>query len=135
MKSVILKIGLFAAGCVTGVLSTQMLHAQSGIQRNLLQRIDVPQNAAYEALMATAEIPAGSTAGRHTHPGTEMSYVLSGEVSLEVSGQTPRTLKAGDSFIVPTGSAHDARVIGTSAAKVLAVYVVEKGKPLSTAAP
>jgi hypothetical protein len=40
---------------------------------------------------------------------------------------------AGQSFQIPEGAKHDACTTGGM--KVLAVYIVEKGKPLATPAP
>jgi len=105
-----------------------------GIKRMLLQRIDVPDSNR-ETIMGTAEIPAGGEAGRHTHFGVEVGYVLEGSTSLEVEGEAPRLLKAGDSYVIPAGKVHNAKVIGDAPAKVIATYVVEKGKPLATPAP
>jgi quercetin dioxygenase-like cupin family protein len=42
-------------------------------------------------------------------------------------------LQAGDSYQIPPGAIHDARS-GEKGAKVFAVYVVEKGKPLASPA-
>ncbi len=105
----------------------------SGIKRTLLQRIDVGDNR--EAILALAEIPPGAAAGRHTHPGVEFGYVVEGSASLEIEGETPKLLKAGDSYRIPAGKVHDAKTVGDKTVKVLATYVVEKGKPLSTPAP
>jgi mannose-6-phosphate isomerase-like protein (cupin superfamily) len=77
--------------------------------------------------------PGGST-GRHTHFGTETGYTLEGSASLEIEGETPKLLKAGESYVIGAGKVHDAKVVGDAPAKVLAVYVVEKGKPLATPA-
>jgi mannose-6-phosphate isomerase-like protein (cupin superfamily) len=44
-------------------------------------------------------------------------------------------VKAGDGFVVPAGAKHDARNTGAAPLKAVAVYVVEKGKPLTTPAP
>jgi quercetin dioxygenase-like cupin family protein len=103
------------------------------IKRTLLQRIDVGDNR--EAILGLAEIPAGGAAGRHTHPGVEFGYVVEGSASLEVEGETPKLLKAGDSYTIPMGKIHDAKTVGDKPVKVLATYVVEKGKPLATPAP
>ena len=84
--------------------------------------------------MAVAEIPPGMAAGRHTHPGPETSYVVEGSASLEIEGETPRLVKAGDSFAIPAGKIHDAKVVGDKPVKVLATYIVEKGKPLASPA-
>jgi quercetin dioxygenase-like cupin family protein len=103
-----------------------------GIKRTLLQRTDIGNNM--ELVLGLAEIaPKGST-GRHTHFGVETGYVLAGTSVLEVEGEAPRTLKAGDSYTIPAGKIHNASA-GETDARVLATYAVEKGKPLATPAP
>jgi quercetin dioxygenase-like cupin family protein len=73
-------------------------------------------------------------AGKHTHPGEELGYVLEGTLLLEVAGQPPRTLKAGEAFFIPAGTVHDGKNVGSGPAKVLATYIVEKGKPVASPA-
>ena len=104
---------------------------QPGFTRKLLQdqNLSVPERHAVQAL---AEFVPGGAAGRHTHPGEELGYVVEGTLLLEVDGQPPRTLKAGDAFFVEAGKVHDGKNIGSGPAKVLATYIVEKGKPLLT---
>ena len=71
---------------------------QPGFTRKLLQdhNLSVPERHAVQAL---AEFVPGGAAGRHTHPGEELGYVVEGTLLLEVDGQPPRTLKAGDAFL------------------------------------
>ena len=89
----------------------------------------------YEAVIARVEVAPGAKAGRHTHPGEEISYILEGEAQLLVDGQPPRTVKAGESFVIPAGVVHDAHNASSAPIKLVGVYVVEKGKPLATPAP
>lgn len=123
------------AGVMLGGIVVQGLHAQqSNIQRVILLRTDVSQpTVPMEVVMGTAEILAGTNAGKHTHPGMEIGYVLNGEAVMEVVGEAPRSVKAGDAYVIPAGKIHDARVTSSSPAKVLAFYLVEKGKPLAQA--
>jgi quercetin dioxygenase-like cupin family protein len=58
--------------------------------------------------------------------------VLSGTLRLEVDGQPPRTIKAGEAFFIPAGVVHAGKNIGKGKAVVLATYVVEKGKPVAS---
>ncbi len=88
-----------------------------------------------EAVIANVEIAPGGSAGRHTHPGDEISYVLSGEGEILMEGKPPLKVKAGDGFIIPGGTRHDAHNSGTQPLRLVGVYVVEKGKPLATPAP
>ena len=119
-----------------GATGMQSLSAQQAeIQRARLQHIDLPAGVPLEAIMGTAEIPAGVAAGRHTHNGVELGYVLSGEALMEIAGEPSRLVQAGDSFVIPAGVAHDAKTKTGTPAKVISVYVIEKGKPLATPAP
>ena len=115
------------------VAATFAVAQAPGIKRTLLQRIDVGDNR--EAILGLAEISPGAAAGRHTHPGVEFGYIVEGSASLEVDGEMPKLLKAGDSYMIPAGKVHDAKTVGDKPVKVLATYVVEKGKPLATPAP
>ncbi|HVV43412.1 MAG TPA: cupin domain-containing protein [Nitrobacter sp.] len=103
-----------------------------GIKRTPLQKIDFPSD--YTTVTGIAEIAPGGTAGRHTHPGIETGYVLEGEADLLIDGKPPLHLKAGDSYTVPAGAIHDARVSGDKPLKVLGIYIVDKTKPLATSA-
>jgi quercetin dioxygenase-like cupin family protein len=111
------------------------LFAQAaGLTRVTVGRADVSVPGR-EAVVARVEVAPGGHAGRHTHPGDEISYVLEGETELLVDGQPPRRIKAGESFVVPAGVVHDARNAGDRPAKLVGVYVVDKGKPLASPAP
>ena len=107
--------------------------APAGIKRTPLQSFDVP-GAGYQTVMGTAEISPGASIGKHSHHGIEAGYVLEGEFVMMVDGQPVTTYRPGDSYVIPAGAAHDAKA-GERGAKVLATYVVEKGKPLATPAP
>ena len=102
------------------------------IKRTPLQKFDVP-GTNYETGIGIAEIAPNVTVGRHSHPGPESGYLLEGEFTLLVEGQPPLPLKAGHSYQVPSGAIHDART-SDKGAKVIATYVVEKGKPLASPA-
>jgi len=128
------RLGLPLAAAVLVCAAMLPFARSAGLTRTLLNREDVSVPG-HEAVVARVEIAPGGQAGRHTHPGDEISYVLEGEAVLLIDGQPPRRLKAGDSFIIPAGTVHDARNEGDVPARVLGVYIVEKGKPLATAAP
>ncbi len=110
------------------------LYAQaSGLTRTLVAKADVSVPGR-EAVVARVEVAAGSRAGRHTHPGDEISYITEGQVELLVDGQPPRIVKAGESFVVPAGVVHDAYDSSSEPVKLVGVYVVDKGKPLASPA-
>jgi quercetin dioxygenase-like cupin family protein len=123
MKSILFLIA-------TGALLCQ----NPGIQRTVVHREDVSAPGR-EAVIARVELAPQARAGRHTHPGEEISYVIEGDVEILIEGQPARKLKAGDGFVIPMGARHDAHNIGNTPVRLAAVYVVEKGKPLATPAP
>lgn len=118
------------AGALPSAASAQLV---PGIKRTPLQNFEVP-GTVYQTVMGTAEIGPGLSIGKHSHFGIEAGYVLEGDFIMLVEGEAPKTYKAGDSYVIPVGKAHDARA-GDKGAKVLATYVVEKGKPLATPLP
>jgi quercetin dioxygenase-like cupin family protein len=121
------------AAAALGAAGALMAQA-SGLTRTLVGRADVSVPGR-EAVVARVEVAPGAKAGRHTHPGDEISYVLEGEATLLIDGQAPRTVKAGESFVIPAGVVHDAHNDGSAPIKLVGVYVVEKGKPLASPAP
>ena len=116
------------------VAATALVAQNPGIQRTVVHRSDVSVPGR-EAVIARVEIAPAARAGRHTHPGDEISYILEGEGEILIEGQPPRNVKAGDGFVIPAGAKHDAHNTGTQPLKLVGVYVVEKGKPLATPAP
>ena len=110
------------------------LHAQQpGFTRKMLQDQEMSISDRH-AVQVLAEFVPGGAAGKHTHPGEELGYVLEGTLQLDVTGQPPRTLKAGDAFFIPANTVHDGKNVGSGPAKVLATYIVEKGKPVASPA-
>jgi quercetin dioxygenase-like cupin family protein len=121
-------LALAAVACAASLALAQA----PAIKRTLLQRGDATPER--EVVLAMAEIASGGATGRHTHPGVETGYILEGTTILSIEGEPVRTLHVGDTYIIPAGRVHDARADGGTA-KVLATYVVEKGKPLASPAP
>ncbi|MEO8049723.1 MAG: cupin domain-containing protein [Acidobacteriota bacterium] len=128
----LLTAGLVAVGFV--VASSGLWAQNPGIKRSIVYTGDVSV-AGREARIASVEIAPGASAGRHTHPGDEITYVIEGEGELLIDGQPPHKFKAGEGFVVMAGMKHDARNTGAQPVKLAAIYVVDKGKPIATPAP
>jgi len=107
---------------------------QPGFTRKMLQDHDISM-ADRHAVQALVEFVPGGAVGKHTHPGEELGYVVEGTLELQIVGQLPRTVKAGEAFFVPAGVVHEGKNVGSGPAKVLATYIAEKGKPLATMVP
>jgi quercetin dioxygenase-like cupin family protein len=115
----------------TLAVQAQAPAAQAGFKRTPVQQGDISVPGR-EVVQAIAEIAPGSESGRHTHPGEEFGYVLEGTLTLEIQGKPAATKKAGEGFIIPPGAVHNARNTSKAPAKVLATYIIEKGKPVAT---
>jgi quercetin dioxygenase-like cupin family protein len=125
MKSLVV-VGMLA---LVGAVSAQ----QAGFSRTVIQRGDL-STPGREVVSAIAEFQPGATVGPHTHPGEEAGYLLEGTLLFEQAGKPTVTLKGGETFFVPAGTVHNATNKGSARTRVLATYIVEKGKPLATAA-
>jgi quercetin dioxygenase-like cupin family protein len=129
----VLRKTLIAAAIVVPIVAVSAVAQQSTIKRTPLQTVDFP--AGYNVVSAIAEVAPGNCAGRHTHPGVESTYVMEGAILLKVEGKPDQTVKAGESFQIPPSTPHDACTVSGQTFKVLATYIVEKGKPLASPAP
>ena len=99
-----------------------------------LQRHEIP-GTALDGVTTVIEIPPGVTSARHSHPGADFGFLIEGTIVLQVDGKPPLTLKAGDVFFTERGHIHNARNIGTTTARAVDTYVVDRGKPGITPAP
>jgi len=126
-----MKATKWMVGAALAALAAVPNAQQPGFTRAVLQdqNLSVPGR---HAVVARAEFVPGGQAGKHTHPGEELGYVVEGTLELTVEGQPPKTLKAGDVFFVPAGVVHDGRNVGKGKAVVVATYIVETGKPVAS---
>jgi len=122
-----------ARGRLTSVAALVVLIAvcaaqQSGPKFVELQRRAIP-GTQLEGVTTVVEIAPGATSARHSHPGEDFGYLIEGTIELYVDGKPPQTLKAGDVFFTGRGQVHNARNIGTTPARAVDTYVIDKGKP------
>ena len=127
MKKLVIVVFTVIAGAAAVVAQ------QSGFKRTVLQQVDLSVPGR-EAVTALAELQPGAAAGRHTHPGEEVGYVIEGTVLVEIEGKAAMTLTSGTAFLIPAGAVHNATNKGSGAARILATYIIEKGKPVATPA-
>ena len=89
-----------------------------------------------DGVMYITDIPAGLSAARHSHPGYEFNYILKGSVSFQVDGQKTLTLKAGQGMYNARGNIHKVwNPSKTEDARLVAVLIKDKDKPLAIPAP
>jgi len=88
-----------------------------------------------EIVQVLTEIPVGVESGWHTHPGEEVGYILAGTVQMMIQDQPTLILHAGEPFLMPPGTPHNALDVGPGTGQMLSTYIVETGQPLATFVP
>ena len=89
-------------------------------------------------MQVLTEIPAGVESGWHQHPGEEVGYILAGTVEMHIHDRPTLTLHAGDPFLIPPRTPHNAIDLGPDTGRMLSTYIVEAGpaarhlRPLTT---
>jgi quercetin dioxygenase-like cupin family protein len=112
--------------------STESADALAGtLKRTVLQQSpsSIPGR---EIVQVLTEIPAGVESGWHFHPGEEVGYIVAGTVRMEIQDAPTLLLHAGDGFLIPPRTRHNARDIGPGTGQMLSTYIVEIGEPLAT---
>ena len=124
-RTMAVAVLIVASGLVLQVTPAQ----QPGVKRTDLQRHDLSVPGR-EVIQVRVDLDPGVAFPRHRHPGEEIIYVIEGSLEYEVEGKPPITLKAGDVLLIPAGTIHAAKNVGSGNGAELATYIVEKGKPL-----
>lgn len=114
-----------------GLLTAAPAAQQPAVTRTILLKQDSPVPG-YEQVLASVDFPPASREGRHTHPGSAIIYVQQGTLTLDYEGKPTATYKPGDSAYIEAGKIHEGRNIGSTPAKVLATFLVQKGLPMTT---
>ena len=78
----------------------------------------------------------GESSPPHRHPGLTIAYVLEGEIRSKVGDQPEQTYQAGQMFLETPEQLHavSRNASNSRPAKLLAVLLAEKGKPLTSPA-
>jgi quercetin dioxygenase-like cupin family protein len=129
MKSTLITMLAMLAG--SGFASAMAQAKQPGTKRTELQHHDLSAPGR-EVVQVRVDFDPGYESPKHTHPGEEIIYVLEGTLEYHVDGKPTATYKPGEVLMVPTGTIHWVKNIGSGNGAELATYVVEKGKPLLT---
>jgi len=118
-----------AVGIVIGAAAMQGLHAQSpAVARNVLLRTDLTGLEGKEVYVTLIEAQPGAEFPAHTHSGDEFLFVIEGSIETFVGEQKSST-KTGGTFHAPREKVHGGTVNADAKARLLAVHVVDKGKP------
>jgi quercetin dioxygenase-like cupin family protein len=118
-------------GIAIGVLG--MHFRQSGrqpVQAAQLLHSDLTGVPGKEVFMTIIEVKPGAAVAAHLHNGDEFVYVLEGSYERFVE-QAHTVSSAGEAFSIEREKVHGGKAIGEGPAKLLAVHVVDKGKPFA----
>ena len=126
------SVAIATLAATVGLSAVQAQQAPA-VKRTVLQKHDLRAQGE-EGVMAQVELPVGAREGRHTHPAEVFGYVIEGTLTFDVEGRPQATYKAGDSFFVEAGKVHEGANNGSTPVKVVAVFVTDKGKPMTTPA-
>ena len=112
------------------------LDAQPANRRSPLFTSDLPDLSLKGWSVTAVEVayPPGEGSGAHRHPGITIAYVLEGEIVSKVGDEPEKTYRPGEMFLETPGQLHavSRNASATRPAKLLAVLLAEKGKPLTT---
>jgi quercetin dioxygenase-like cupin family protein len=97
--------------------------------------VDVPVRKGLEVNVVEHDIAPGQTVGWHIHHGTEISYVLSGALNVQIAGGPIRHVVKGDTFEVDRDTPHRATNDGTETVALLITYLRDKAGPLAIPVP
>ena len=98
--------------------------------------VDVPKNARnMEVNVVEHDIAPGQKVGWHIHHGTEISYVLSGALNLQIEGAPIRHVAQGETFVIDPNTPHRAYNDGTETVRLLITYLRDKSGPLAIPVP
>ena len=121
------------ASCVAMTLAVSCANAgpPAGITRTTLLKQDssIPGR---EGILISVVLAPGAAEGRHTHNADVYGYVIEGSATLEMAGHPTRSFHPGEAFFIPAGTVHQGINNGKVATRIVAVFVTEKGKPLTT---
>ena len=106
--------------------------AQEPIITSLL-KTDLPDLPDREGLMASVELPPGSSMPAHRHHADTFVYVLSGSVVMQVEGGERTVLNTGGTFYEAPDSIHTVTMneSDTDPAKLLVVFIKHKDAPVT----
>src|SRR5688572_19682067 len=122
-----------------GGLLAQITSAQSPARgRKILFEHGLPDLALKGWSVTAVEVSyaPGESSPPHRHPGITIAYVLEGEIRSKVGDAPEKTYTAGEMFLETPDQLHavSRNASATLPAKLLAVLLAEKGKPLTTPA-
>ena len=100
------------------------------VQKNVLHQAPLPGIDGKEMTVVHFGIPAEYVGGKHMHPGPVFVYVLEGELTVELGGET-KTFKTGELYVEDIDQAMVGKNLSsTDDLEILVFQVGDIGKPM-----
>lgn len=117
--------------CFSALLAPDIVRAEAAEVRDLYA-IDLADYPGKEGRVIEVSYPPGAQDPVHRHDAHAFVYVLEGEIVMQLEGQPPVTLRAGQTFYEGPNDVH---VVGRNAsssapARFIVVLLKERGAPV-----
>lgn len=131
---------LFIASCATVglVASTAFVPTSAAAQAKTEQvlKTQLQSEEGQEANIVRFEVEPGWETERHIHPGHVFVYVTEGTIEIDVEGQEPQTVSAGEAiYELPDKPMVGRTATADEGAKFIVFQVGPTGEPLMVAQP
>ena len=123
---------IFGIGAGAGLLAQRLLHAQNEpVKRTSLLQTELDGVPGKEVDVFIVEIAPGASTGKHSHPGSEIAYILEGTAGVEAEGNNfPIPQRRGSvSYLRPNEVHNVSNPSRTETLKAIVFAVNDKGKP------
>ena len=136
MTKAILSIAIVsvAAFALTGV-SFAAEPSGSGFQPKPYFQMPLEKDPTRQVRLQNVIIPPGASNKFHRHPGDQWWAVQEGEVTFQIKGQPPRTLKPGEYVYVPRGTIHRNQNLTNKPVRSIELIITDKDKPQTEQVP
>jgi len=133
MRTAFFATALFTSLILCGLPATaREAGVSTGVVRQELSTEPMAGDPSKDVVTDVYSIPAGAVLPWHIHPDAhEVSYVLSGELTLEIEGEGTKHLKVGESFYLHPNAVHRGLNEGTGPVKLFVVRIKPKDAPLA----
>ncbi len=133
MKTKLLMGAVLALAFGAGLATQNAVIAQSPISAKTVMQDPLKGGIYEEVIMQIVEIAPGGVVPWHIHPdGHEITYMLDGQIALEVDVEGKKSPKGGEGFHIQANVPHTAKNEGTVPARLLVVRLKPKDKPIMT---
>jgi len=134
MRHVLIVTAATAALVAAGALVPTSAYAQ--VETTPILKTELQGEEGREANIVRFEVPAGWETERHIHPGHVFVYVTEGAIEIDVEGQEPKTVSAGEAiYELPNKPMVGRTASADQGASFIVFQVGPAGEPLMVAQP